>query len=142
MHSAGGGPKCRAVANTGLTVGVKEGESMLPKWLTAMLVLLHEAWSARRDAHIRFLKLQVEILKTRLPGNRVILDPVERQRLMKTGAEVEHAVEHTLEIVSVKTYRRWQREERGGQEPGKVGRPRLTKSLRELIVRLAKENVG
>ena len=56
---------------------------MLPKWLTALLVLLHEAWSARRDAHIRFLKLQVEMLKERLPGNRVILDPVERRRLMK-----------------------------------------------------------
>ena len=115
---------------------------MLPKWLTALLVLLQEAWSTRRDAHIRFLKLQVEMLKERLPGNRVILDPVERRRLMKVGAEVDHKVEDTLEIVSVKTYRRWQREERGGREPGKVGRPRLTKSLRELIIRLAKENAG
>jgi putative transposase len=115
---------------------------MLPKWLIALLVMLHETWSARRDAHIRFLKLQVEMLKERLPGNRVILDPVERQRLMKIGAEVQHRVEDTLEIVSVKTYRRWQREERGGKEPGKVGRPRLTKSLRELIIRLAKENAG
>jgi putative transposase len=115
---------------------------MLPKWLTALLVLLHEAWSARRDAHIRFLKLQVEMLKERLPGNRVILDPVERRRLMKIGAEVDHEVQDTLGIVSIKTYRRWRREERAGREPGKVGRPRLTKSLRELIIRLAKENAG
>jgi len=115
---------------------------MLPQWLIALLVMLQEAWSARRDAHIRFLKLQVEMLQERLPGNRVILDPVERQRLMKIGAEVGHAVEHTIAIVSIKTYRRWQREERSGQEPGKVGRPRLTKSLRELIVRLARENGG
>jgi putative transposase len=110
--------------------------------LTAFLVLLQEAWSTRRDAHIRFLKLQVEMLKARLPGNRVILDPVERRRLMKIGAEVEHRVEDTLEIVSIKTYRRWQREERDGREPEKVGPPRLTKSVRELIIRLAKENVG
>src|SRR4030042_1569056 len=115
---------------------------MLPKWLMALLVLLQEAWSTRRDAHIRFLKLQVEMLKERPPGNRVILDPAERRRLMKVGAEVDHKVEDTLEIVSIKTYRRWQREERGGKEPGKVGRPRLTKSLRELIIRLAKENGG
>jgi putative transposase len=87
---------------------VKEGESMLPQWLTTLLVLLQEMWSTRCDAHIRLLKLQVELVKERLPGNRVILDPVEWQRLMKIGAEVEHAVEHTLEIVSVKTYRRWQ----------------------------------
>ena len=92
---------------------------MLPKWLMALLVLLQEAWSTRRDAHIRFLKLQVEMLKARLPGNRVILDPVERRQLMKIGAEVDHRVEDTLGIVSIKTYRRWQREERAGREqPG------------------------
>jgi len=45
---------------------------MLPQWLMAPLVLLQEAWSTRRDAHIRFLKLRVEMLKERLPGNRVI----------------------------------------------------------------------
>jgi len=100
---------------------------MLPKWFSAFLVLLQEAWSTRRDAHIRLLKLQVEMLQSRLPGNQVILDPVERQRLMKIGAEVQHRVEDTLEIVSIKTYRRWQREESGGQEPGKVGRPRLSR---------------
>jgi len=121
---------------------VKDGEMMLPKWLMAFVVLMQEAWSTRRDAHIRFLKLQVELLQSRLPGNRVILTPAERQRLMKIGAEADHAVEHTLEIVSIKTYRRWQREERGGRSPGRVGRPRLTKSVRELILRLARENIG
>jgi hypothetical protein len=85
---------------------------VLPNWFTAFLVMLMEAWSARRDAHIRFLKLQVEMLRSRLPGNRVILDPAERQRLMKVGAEVGHAVEDTLGIVSIKTYRQWLREER------------------------------
>jgi len=115
---------------------------MLPKWLMALLVMLQEAWSARRDAHIRFLKLQVEMLQSRLPGNRVILDPVERQRLLKVGVAVDHAVEDTLGIVSFKTYRRWLREQRSGRRPGKVGRPRLTKSLRDLIARVARENAG
>ena len=41
---------------------------MLPRWLIALLVLLQEAWSTRRDAHIRFLKLQVEMLQSRLPA--------------------------------------------------------------------------
>jgi putative transposase len=111
-------------------------------WVVALLVMLKEAWSERRDAHIRFLKLQVEMLKSRLPGNRVILDPADRRRLMKIGAEISHDVEHTVAIVSIKTYRRWVREERSGREPGKVGRPRLTKSLREVILRLARENIG
>ncbi len=115
---------------------------MLPRWLTALLVLLQEAWSARRDAQIRFLKLQVQILKARMPGNRVILDPVERRRLIRIGAEIEHHVKDTLGIVCFKTYHRWLREEQGGRVPGKAGRRRLTPSLRELIVRLAKENTG
>ena len=115
---------------------------MLPHWLIALVVLMREAWSTRRDAHIRFLKLQVEMLQCRLPGNRVIPDPLERRRLMKIGAEMGHAVEHTLDIVTIKTYRRWLWEERWGRRPHKVGRPRLTKSLRELILRLARENAG
>ncbi len=86
---------------------------MLPKWLNALLVVLQEARSARRDAQIRFLKLQVEILRSRLPGNRVVPDPAERRRLLKIGAEMGHAVEHTLDILNIKTYRRWLREHVG-----------------------------
>ena len=116
---------------------------MLPQWLMALLVLLKERWSTRRDGHVRFLKLQVEILRTRLPGSRIIPDRVERRRLLKAGAEVDHAVEDTLGIVSIKTYRRWQREEKAGKAPKKVGRPRtIPQSLRDLIIRLARENVG
>jgi hypothetical protein len=36
---------------------------MRSKWWMAMLMVLQEAWSTRRDAHIRFLKVQVEMLK-------------------------------------------------------------------------------
>ena len=115
---------------------------MVPKWLTALFVLSREAFSARRDTHIQFLKLQVEILQSRLPGNRIIPDPLERRRLLKIGAEIDHAVEHTLDVVSIKTYRRWLREELGGRQTRKVCRPRLTKSLRELIIKLAKENLS
>ena len=49
---------------------------MQPRWLMALLVLLHEAWSARRDAHIRFLELQVKMLQSRLPGNRSFRHPL------------------------------------------------------------------
>lgn len=39
---------------------------MRPDWIVALLVHLKEAWSTRRDAHIRFLNLQIEILRSRL----------------------------------------------------------------------------
>ena len=65
---------------------------MFSSWLTAVFVMLYEVWSARRDARIRFLVLQIELLKSRVPGNRVILDPVERRQLMKLGSEFNHCV--------------------------------------------------
>ena len=65
--------------------------------LMASLTLLKERRSARREAHVRFLKLQIEILRLRLPGNRVIPDPVERCRLLKAGEKVGHAVKDTFE---------------------------------------------
>ncbi len=94
---------------------MREIKSMLPRWLIALLVLLQEGWSARCDGQIRFLMLQVELLRSRLPGNRVILTPAERHRLLRIGAEVDHAVQHTLGIVTLKTYRRWLREKRDGR---------------------------
>jgi len=105
--------------------------------------MLMEAWSPRRDARIRFLQAQVELMRQKVPGNRVILTPEERSRLLKLGEAVGHKVDDLIGIVSVKTYKRWLREQRDGKAPGRVGRPRqITSSLRELILRLARENAG
>ena len=45
------------------------------RWLHVALNLLFEAGAVRRDARIRFLKAQVEILRRKLGGNRVIPRP-------------------------------------------------------------------
>ncbi|MEM9109985.1 MAG: hypothetical protein AAGC72_08165 [Planctomycetota bacterium] len=116
---------------------------MMKSMLYPFVMLLFEAWSSRRDAKIRFLKLQIELLRERIPGDRVILTPEERQRLMKIGAELDHQVHDLMGIVTVKTYQRWRREQAFGRPPGQVGRPRIvTASMRTLILRLAKENAG
>ena len=51
----------------------------------------------------------MELLKKRILGNRVILDPDERRQLMKIGVEVDHHVGDTIKIVNIKTYRRYSR---------------------------------
>ena len=43
--------------------------------LYALLHLLMEAGTAKRDSRVRFLKAQVEILRRKLGGNRVIPTP-------------------------------------------------------------------
>jgi putative transposase len=94
---------------------------MMPPWLMMLLGLLSEAWSTRRAAKIRFLKVQVEMLRARVPGNRVILPPEDRRRLLQLGVAIDHRVDDLIGIVSVKTYKRWLREQRAGKEPGRVG---------------------
>jgi len=116
---------------------------MLPRWVQVLFALLAEAWSARRDAQLQFLKLQIQLLRQKLSDNRVILSPEDRLRLLKAGSALGHAVDDVLEIVSVKTCRRWIRQQRAGTMPGRVGRPkRMTRWLRKLILRLARENPG
>jgi putative transposase len=102
-----------------------------------------EAWSIRRDRQIQFLKLQVELLRAKLPVKHVILSPEDRARMLQAGAAIGHNVDDLLGIVSVKTYRRWRTQQASGQQAGRVGRPRsLTRSARALILRLARENKG
>lgn len=88
-----------------------------PSSLTAAFVMLHEAWSARRDAQIRFPVLQIEPLGARVPGYRVILHRVDRRRLMKMGAQFDHRIEDTRRIVSIKTDKRWLGEQQWGGAP-------------------------
>ncbi len=114
----------------------------VPRWFHAVIALILEALAARRDGQIRFLKAQVEILRRRLPGNRIIVDPIDRHRLLKLGLELDHKVEDILHLVSIKTYRHWVREQRRGNTPSRVGRPHMAEELSNLICRLARENVS
>jgi putative transposase len=80
--------------------------------------LLAEAWSAHRDARVRFLMAQMEMLRDRVPGNRVILTPEERARLLKLGESVGHETDDLIGIVSVKPHKCWLREQRSAA-PGR-----------------------
>ena len=112
----------------------------MPRCLHVVLALLMERYEARRDAKIRFLKAEVQILRRKLKGNRIILNPKDRSHLLRLGEELEHRIKDIVGIVSYKTYQRWVRELRKGRKPGRVGRPRVSKETRDLIIRIAKDN--
>ena len=110
------------------------------RWFYVALHLLAEAGAARRDARIRFLKAQVEILRRKLGGNRVIPSPDDRARLLAIGQELNHDVGDVIGIVTSRTYYRWVTELREGRRPKRVGRPKIARNVRDLVIRLATEN--
>jgi len=79
------------------------------RWFYILAHLLAEAGAARRDARIRFLKAQVEILRRKLGGNRVIPSPDDRTRLLASGQELGHNIADIIGIVTQQTYCRWVR---------------------------------
>lgn len=112
------------------------------RWFYILPHLIVEANAARRDARVRFLKAQVDILRRKLGGNRVIPSPDDRARLLALGAELNHNVANVIGIVTPQTYSRWVVEQSEGRKAGRVGRPKLARNVRALVTRLAKENVG
>lgn len=112
------------------------------RYLYVALHLLVEAGAARRDARVRFLKAQVEILRRKLGGNRVIPSPEDRSLLLAIGRELNHDVADVIGIVTPRTYSRWVTELQQGRRAKPVGRPKLTRNMRDLVIRLAKENSG
>jgi hypothetical protein len=123
------------------TLFIQDLQAML-RWFYVALHLLLEAGAARRDARMRFLKAQVEILRRKLRGNRVIPSPDDRARLLAIGQELDHNVADVIGIVTPQTYCRWVTELREERRPKRVDRPKIARNLHELVVRLAKQNAG
>ncbi len=58
------------------------------------------------------------------------------------GAELDHHVADVIGIVTSQTYHRWVLEQRQGRTSRRAGRPKIGRNMRELVTRLARENVG
>jgi len=110
------------------------------QWLFVAFHLLAEASIARRDVRVRFLMAQIEILRRKLGGNRVIPSPDDRARLLAIGQELDHNVAGIIGIVAPQTYSRWVTELREGRKAKRVGRPKIAQNLRDIVVRLARAN--
>jgi putative transposase len=112
------------------------------RWFCVLAHLVAEAGAARRDARIRFLKAQVEILRSKLGGNQVIPNPDDRARLLAIGQELNHDVAGVIGIATLQTYCRGVTELRRGRRRQRVDRPKVIRSACEPVTRLAKESSG
>jgi putative transposase len=103
--------------------------------------MIIQYFAPRHNAQVRFLKAQIEILRRRVPGGHIVPRPEEKAELLRIGAEFGQQVAPVLQIVKPETYRRWVNDARGGKQPKRSGRPRLGQELRDLVVRMGRENV-
>lgn len=86
-----------------------------------------------------FAKVQLEIMRNKLP-KRIELTAQERKRLLKFGKPLGSKVKELLTIVSPRTFARWLSGEREQRKPADPGRPRKAEEIRQLILRLARDN--
>jgi hypothetical protein len=78
LSGLGRGSKMSGTVHSGTTAFFVRVSIAMLRWFYVVRHLLVEAIAARRDARVRFLKAEVEILRRKLGGNRVIPSPEDR----------------------------------------------------------------
>jgi putative transposase len=115
----------------------------MPKLLRRLLSSLSKGTKAQLQRENRYLKLENEILRSKLKC-RVVVSPEDRARLVRFGREVGAALRKLVTIVEYATFQRWLREAAPTAKAiGKrSGRPPKGQSVKDLVIRLATENPG
>lgn len=107
--------------------------------------LLYLAAATERELvqQIEYLKTENEILRSKLP-KRITVTLAERNRLVRLGKAVGAAIKQLVSIVTPRTFARWLNEDRQPkvvkQSRRQPGRPKTPDEIRDLILRLAREN--
>lgn len=106
-----------------------------------LLLLIAGSTQKELASQIRYLQIENEILRSKLP-KRVPVTEKERNKLVKLGSKLGKALGELVTIVHPDTLRRWIRVagKPGKKTPAKKGRRRTKEEIRELIIKLAREN--
>jgi putative transposase len=121
------------------------GEKLMRAWLAQPLVwLLAGLVNRRLLEQLEFARVEIALLRARLPG-RIQVTPQEKAWLLRLGRPLGAALQGLISIVSYRTFARWLREEDNGSQSKaaaapKAGRPATAEEVRELVLKLAREN--
>jgi len=88
---------------------------------------------------LEYLKVENRIMRSRL-GRAVRVTDEEREMLLRFGRPLGIRLKHIISIVTYPTFRNWAAG-RTYQKKGKAGRPMIAVEIRELIERMARENI-
>jgi putative transposase len=113
--------------------------------LHPLLSLLASVTHQELARQVAYLKEQNRIPRARLPERLVATDRGKR-RLLRCGRKLGIQLKELISIVSYHSFRRWVREAeeahvaRKATPKRKPGRPRTPDAIRELVIRLGREN--
>jgi putative transposase len=112
--------------------------------LKSILFVLAEATHQELARQVRYLKVENEILRSKLP-RRIAVTTSERRRLVRFAIPLGRALRFLTTIVVADTMLRWIREQRRAARSGKPfvpikrGRQRTAQGIRRLILKLGRE---
>lgn len=108
-------------------------------WFSPLLFYLARCTENELRRQIEFLKAENEMLRRRVPKQRIFLKPKEKEKLLKLSAALGPGAYKIVSIVHKRTYQRWVSEKNHGKRSKKMGRPKKSVSIRAIILRLARE---
>jgi len=108
-----------------------------------LLLMLANATHAQLIQQIEFLKAENQVLRSKAP-KQLKLTAADKEKLMKYGRVLGAAIKELVSIVSPNTFMRWVREAKKVEATGVAkrprGRPKTKEEIRELVLKLAREN--
>ena len=107
----------------------------------SLLLVIAGATQKELARQVKYLKVENEILRSRLP-KRIVVTPKERNRLIKFAQHLGgKAIRQLVSIVAPSTLLDWIRAEKKPKpKKRKRGRPNTPEQIRELILLMAREN--
>lgn len=105
-----------------------------------LLILLGKMVHGNLVKQIEYLKVENQILHSKL-SKCVRCTPSERRRLLKFGLQLGPDIRRLISIVDYSTFRKWIKDKNKVHNHHlKRGRPRTLQEIRELVLKMAKEN--